>query len=253
MLSLVRKLALVAVAAYATVAQACSFYTDRKFQELAAVYEMSLANRAVAHMREESRLRDFVYAQQDPFLYDTFVRDGQGEEFGYETEEKNRKKAAKDALRVVGKSGAEALEQVIKGTGIPDVLIENPKFEEHQVMGSIDKPYVASAEPKRERSRKIVSPKINPGIKGFRAGVDLGESLSFRWKSEYDLEDAEIEAKLRMRVLHEFYLAGIYERKLYEHTDSYGGGIFWRKLGATYSQDHNDDGMFLLEFNSSRK
>ncbi len=250
---MVRKLALVAVAAYATVAQACSFYSDRKFQELADVYERSLANRAVAHMREESRLRDFAYAQHDPFLYDSFVRDGQGEQFGYEVEEKNRKKAAKDALRVVGKSGAEALEHVIKGAGIPDVLIENPKFEEHNIPGDIDEPYVASAEPRRERSRKLISPKINPGTKSFRAGVDLGESLSLLWKSEYDLEDAEIEAKLRMRVLHEFYLAGAYERKLYEHTDSFGGGIFWWKLGATYSQDHNDDGMFLLEFNSSRK
>ncbi len=250
---MVRKAAVVAIAICSTLAQACSFYSDRKFQEFAETYERSLENRAISQMREETRLRDYVTAQNDPFLYDTLVRDGQGEEFGYETEEKNRKRAAKDALRIVGKSGASALDQVIRGSHVSDVLIENPRFEEHEVMGSAENSYVATGEPKKERSRNFISPKIRPGAKGFRAGFDVLESLSVRWKSEYDLEDAELQAKIRARVLHEFFLSGVYERKIYEKTESYGGGIFWRQLGATYSQDNNDDGMFLLEFNSSRR
>ncbi len=252
MLSLVRKISIAALAAYAMTAQACSFYTDKKFQELAETYARCLENRAISQMSEETRLRDYVLSQNDPFLYDTLMHEGDAD-FGYEAEEKNRKKAAKDAMRIIGKSGAEALDKVIRGTNVSDVLIENPRFEEHDIIGDAENPYVATGEPKRERSRKLISPKFRPGTKGFRAGFDILESFSLRWKSEYDLEDSELEAKIRARILHEFFLSGTYERKIYERTESYGAGIFWRSLGATYNHDHNDDGMFLLEFNTARR
>src|SRR3990172_77763 len=115
MLSLVRKIGLVAIAAYAMAAQACSFYSDKKFREFAETYERSLENRAISQMREETRLRDYVLAQNDPFLYDTLMREGPAG-LDYETEEKNRKKTAKDAMRIIGRSGAEALDQAIKGS-----------------------------------------------------------------------------------------------------------------------------------------
>jgi hypothetical protein len=216
------------------------------------VYMMHLENRAMS--RSSERVRDLSYAVNDPFLYDSIIRDGQGEEFGYESEEKNIKKAAKDMLKIAGQAGARTLQDLVKGNSVAEVLVENPNFdEEHYKMDLNDSSALVPFEQKREKSKRVIAPKISPGIKHFRAGVDFGDWVSLRWKSEYDLEDSELEARARMRMFHDLHFTGFYERKIYERTNSYGGGVFWGKFGATYSRDDSEEDVVMLEFNSSRK
>jgi len=247
--SLVRKLTIAAVATCAALTQACSFGADNKFRELAEVYQMHLENRAVSE-----RLREFSYASHDPFLYDTVVRDGQDADSGYDKENENVRKAAKDALRVVGRAGAKALEQVVKGGGtVAEVLVENPNFEDSNFKLNVNDSYLLPLDAKKERTKRLIAPKISPGTKHFRVGLDLGDWVSFRYKAEYDLEDAELQAKVRMRMLHDFYLTGVYERDLTDRTNTYGGGAFLWKFGATYSRDDDGADAVMLEFNTSRR
>lgn len=248
LMSLVRKLTIAAVATCAALTQACSFDGDRKFRELAEVYQMHLENRAVSE-----RLREFSYASHDPFLYDTVVRDGQDADAGYDKENEHVRKAAKDALRMVGRAGVKALEHVVKGGGaVGEVLVENPNFEDSNFELNVNEPYSIPLDAKKERTKRLIAPKISPGTKHFRAGLDFGDWVSLRYKAEYDLEDAELQVKARMRMFHDFYLTGVYERELTDRTNTYGGGAFWWKFGATYSKDDTGHDAVMLEFNTSR-